>query len=233
MKILMHRPIFATRQPLLTPGIQKVLMAADIFAEPRIVAPDDLEIALEGVSPRLVILDGQSLPGIDVLKRLCSDPDGSRIVIWTVHPTAALLQLAVECGVHGLLSSRLSLDEAADALARISRGERLLRFDPEPGPLELPEPLRLSSREQQMLVVLAEGATNACIANALHTTEGTVKVSLSRLYRKTGARNRQELIALGRTGALVAEETRAAVATASSFDAQWMLDESEPAEGEK
>ena len=37
----------------------------------------------------------------------------------------------IECNLDGLLSSRLPPEDAAYALARICRGERLLRFDAE------------------------------------------------------------------------------------------------------
>jgi DNA-binding NarL/FixJ family response regulator len=58
---------------------------------------------------------------------------GSRIVIWTDALTTGLLLTTIECGLNGLLSSRLPPPEAAYALLRICRGDRLLRFDADPG----------------------------------------------------------------------------------------------------
>src|SRR5699024_705326 len=51
---------------------------------------------------------------------------------------------------------------------------------------------RLTPREQEILVRLSEGATNAEIAQALHLAPGTVKVHVSSILRATGARNRVE-----------------------------------------
>ncbi len=37
---------------------------------------------------------------------------------------------AFQCGLHGVLSSQLAVDDAAHALVQICRGERQFRFDP-------------------------------------------------------------------------------------------------------
>ena len=48
----------------------------------------------------------------------------------------------------------------------------------------------LTTREREILELLAEGRSNAAIATALAITEPTVKGHLRRLYRKIGVRNR-------------------------------------------
>jgi DNA-binding NarL/FixJ family response regulator len=226
-------PIFATRQPLLIASARQVLLAAGILTDPQVVDPRELTRALIPGEKYLVLLDGQSLPTHDALTALCQLSPTSYFVVWAAHPTAEVLHAAIECGLHGLLSTRLPLDEAARILLRICKGERLFRFDSDPGPLELPKPLRLSVREQQVLFVLASGATNAEIATALGTTESTIKVCLSRMFRKTGVGNRQELLSLGRSGILVVEAPPRltppqTLAAGASFDAQWMLHGGDP-----
>ena len=69
-------------------------------------------------------------------------------------------------------------------------------------------------------MVLAEGTSNARIAELLHTTESNVKVCLSRMFRKTGTRNRRELLEFSRSAMTTAEEQ----APADSFDEDWMLE---------
>src|SRR5437773_540923 len=58
----------------------------------------------------------------------------------------------------------------------------------------------LTSREREVLVLLAEGRTNRQIAGALTVSLATVKSHLVRIYAKLEARNRNE--ALGRAVAL-------------------------------
>jgi len=54
----------------------------------------------------------------------------------------------------------------------------------------------LSPREAEVAALLASGASNARIAEALFVSEKTVETHLSRIYRKTGVRGRYEFIAL-------------------------------------
>jgi two-component system response regulator DesR len=138
-----------------------------------------------------------------------------------MRPTAELLKIALECEVHGLLSTGLPREEAATALLRICAGERILRFNADSGLSS--KPLRFSARERHVLRELAEGADTARIAAALHTSVSAVKGNLSRLFHKTGARNRRELAQFSRF--VMSESEPGMDATArSSLDALWMLD---------
>lgn len=216
------RAIFATPNPLLIAGVREVLTAAGITADPRIVAPEGLGQTLANGDGALVILDGQALPRRETLAQLCRSTPGSRFVLWAVQPTADLLHIALECGIHGVLSTRLPLEETAGALLRICRGERIFRFDPDAGPVALSKPLQLSPRERHVLMALTGGASNSEIAETLHTTPSTVKGCMARLFRKTGTRNRRELAQLGRSMLRTAERPKDA--DAGSFDELWMLE---------
>ena len=52
----------------------------------------------------------------------------------------------------------------------------------------------LSERESEVVVLVAEGLTNAEIGRALFLGRETVKTHLSRAYRKLGVRNRTEAV---------------------------------------
>jgi len=216
-------PVFATPNPLLIAGVREVLTAAGFTADPQIVAPDGLVRALALADHCLVLLDGQALPRHDALAQMCQSKRGSYFVIWAVRPTADLLKTALECGVHGLLSSKLPPEEASRALLGICKGEQIFRFDPDLGPTDLPMAVKLSARERHVLLALVEGATNSRIAAELHTSASTVKGCLSRMFRKTGARNRRELAELSRS-LMPAAEQRRKPAAAATFDELWMLE---------
>jgi DNA-binding CsgD family transcriptional regulator len=55
----------------------------------------------------------------------------------------------------------------------------------------------LSERESQLLTLVASGMTNRQVSRTMSISEGTVKVYLSKLFRKTGARNRYQLALFG------------------------------------
>jgi len=52
---------------------------------------------------------------------------------------------------------------------------------------------RLSPREQAVVALIAQAMSNKEIAYELGLTYGSVKEYVSRIFRKTGARNRTEL----------------------------------------
>lgn len=58
-----------------------------------------------------------------------------------------------------------------------------------------PDPL-LSMREQQVLVLLAQGQSNKQMARALSVSENTIKTHLAKVYGKLGVRKRTEALAL-------------------------------------
>ncbi len=124
-----YQAIFATRQALRIAAVRLLLTDAGVTADPQVVYPEELERVVGGAGNWLVIVDGQALPQPEMLLRLRHASPGSCIVIWTDCLTTDLLLATIECGLNGLLSSELPHDEAVNALSRICRGERLLRFD--------------------------------------------------------------------------------------------------------
>jgi len=65
------------------------------------------------------------------------------------------------------------------------------------------ESTRLSDREHQILVLLADGLSAAEIAPRLHLSESTVKSHVAKIYQKLGAANRaQALVTAMRIGLL-------------------------------
>jgi DNA-binding NarL/FixJ family response regulator len=137
-----YQPVFATRQALRIASVRQLLTGAGVVADVQTVFPEELERVVACAGDCLVIVDGQSLPEQDTLQRLRSLSPGSRIVIWTATLTTDLLLATIECGLDGLLSSGLPADEACGALARICRGERILRFDSDRNPFQEPDPAR-------------------------------------------------------------------------------------------
>ena len=73
-----------------------------------------------------------------------------------------------------------------------------LPLDPPAEPGSLDESVALSPREREVLRLVASGARNRSIAQALGISENTVKFHVSNLLRKAGAATRAELTALAR-----------------------------------
>src|ERR1035438_2042962 len=108
------QPILVTLNPLLIAGVREVLAAAGMPADSRVISPEGLAAMLAQFEGGLVILDGQALPQSERLGQLRRANPGWRFVVWAAQPTADLLRISLECGVHGLLSSRLALEDRSE-----------------------------------------------------------------------------------------------------------------------
>ncbi|MBZ5578946.1 MAG: response regulator transcription factor [Acidobacteriia bacterium] len=211
-----ERILFVTRRPLLALRFRELLAGAGWPVEPQVIRPDSLPQSLESQDAGLVAIDSESGVPWETLAGLRSATPGVRLVVWCQDATPEMVQHAMAAGLDGLLSMRLPAKESSDALLRIWRGERQFRFHGELHP-RTAEP-SLTRREQQVISLVMQGLRNREIAATLHTTEGSIKVYVNRIFTKTGVKSRQEL-------ALVARGI-VRPSAALQFDAVWMFSSS-------
>jgi DNA-binding NarL/FixJ family response regulator len=101
-------------------------------------------------------------------------------------------EAARACGATGFVPKDWPAADIARAVRMVGLGMSM--FDPDlEEPADAGRPA-LSSREQQVLELVATGATNREIASQLHLSPHTVKEHTSALYRKLEARNRAEAV---------------------------------------
>jgi DNA-binding NarL/FixJ family response regulator len=218
MKPGIDRIVFATERPLLVVGFREVLRRAGLEAEPWVLEPTTLVNCLQPQECWLVLLDGESLLPWDALDEARHRAPNSRFVICCGAIVPELVMAAMEHELDGIISTRIPIAEATEALARICKGERQFRFEDklESRPTEA---LFLSPRERVVLAMVAEGLRNREIAAALGTSENSVKVHIHRLLHKTGTRRRQELAVLA--APLLARSDKEQ--ELSAFDEKWMF----------
>jgi DNA-binding NarL/FixJ family response regulator len=109
---------------------------------------------------------------------------------------------ALRAGARGYLTKDAGAEDIRAAVEAVARGEAAL--DPsvqrhvvaalaaqEPAP-ELPD--ELTPREAEVLQLIAEGLTNAEIAERLVVSGATVKSHVNRIFFKTGARDRAQAV---------------------------------------
>jgi NarL family two-component system response regulator YdfI len=113
-------------------------------------------------------------------------------------PNSALVTLALRAGIRGAIPSDATPQEIESAVHAVSAGlvvttpTFLAELWPEPQIFaeELAEPL--SSRELEVLDLVAEGLSNKLIAHRLNISEHTVKTHVASIFAKLGASSRTE-----------------------------------------
>jgi len=157
-------------------------------------AGDPAAEASHSGEPELVLLDLTGEFTFETLAETHARMPGSNLVIRVGPMSRELIFQALECGVRGILPARISADMLIQSLQRIARGEVVIEvtdsgFDPGGE-----KRVTFSGREKQVVELLAQGLKNKEIAAAMSLAEGTVKVYLSRLFKKTKVRDRFELM---------------------------------------
>ncbi|MEU7690574.1 response regulator transcription factor [Microbispora hainanensis] len=122
---------------------------------------------------------------------------GCAVLILTTFGRPGYLRRAMEAGARGFLVKDGPVEDLADAVRRVLRGERVI--DPALAAAALSTgPSPLTDRERDVLAAAADGSTISDIAARLHLSESTVRNYLSSAIGKTGTRNRIEAARLAR-----------------------------------
>jgi DNA-binding NarL/FixJ family response regulator len=139
-----------------------------------------------------VVLTDLRMPepsGATLIRLLLERVPTIRVLVLTTHDTDADVLPAVEAGAVGYLLKDAPRDELCRAVRAAARGETVL--SPSVAALLLshvrpqrPPDARLSSREREVLTLVAQGNTNREAAAALHISEATVKTHLLHIYAK-------------------------------------------------
>ena len=189
------------------PGIDVVGAAAD--------GEQALELVAEH-RPDAILLDLHMpvLDGIGATRRLAAEHPGVAIVVLTTYADDGSVIEALQAGARSYLTKDADRTDIARALQAAAGG--LTVFDPrvratllaaassappaaEPGsgsssapsPGPAPEPPDgLTHREVEILGLMAQGLTNPEIAERLFLSNHTVKTHISRIFAKTGSRDR-------------------------------------------
>jgi DNA-binding NarL/FixJ family response regulator len=151
-------------------------------------------------------MPGRDGPGVlEDLRREGTLP--ATILLTTFDDDAALLA-GVRSGARGFLLKDVSFETLTDAIRTVVSGgslirpavtERVLRrLDRVPHEFEsLDPPDPLTSREKEILRMMAGGYSNREIAEAFGTAEGTIKNQVSSILSKLGVRDRTRAVLKG------------------------------------
>jgi DNA-binding NarL/FixJ family response regulator len=203
------RVLVADDQDLVRTGLQMILDAQPGIEVVGVAADGRAAVELaRSLRPDVCLLDIRmpELDGIEATRLLAGAgvADPLAVVVITTFDLDEHVHGALKAGARGfllkdagpeLLVQAVRAAAAGDALIAPSVTARLLETFSDAARAPAPaQPLEsLTAREEEVLVRVARGLTNAEIADALYISLGTVKSHLASLMAKIGARNRVEL----------------------------------------
>lgn len=203
----MIRVALVDDQAIVRSGLARILSPADGF-EIAAEFDDGADAVLDPLAVDVVVMDVRMprLDGIKATRQIRARVDAPAVLILTTFDEDDLLWSAIEAGASGFVLKDISAAALIAAVGATAGGGAW--FDPAVAPrvldtyrrLVLParrSALRLTAltgREHEVLVLMARGATNVEISEALFVSEATVKTHVGNIFAKLGARDRAAAI---------------------------------------
>jgi DNA-binding NarL/FixJ family response regulator len=204
------RVLVADDHPMFRDGLRMMIEATDdIEVAAEVADGTDVVGAIRGVEVDLALLDVNmpGLNGIDAAARLSASRPEVAVLMLTMFDDDASVFAALRAGARGYVLKGAEQDEIERALRTVAAGgavmspqvaSRLLG-SLSPRAMDLPA---LTPREREVLELLASGAPNGRIADALGLAPKTVANHLSALLLKLGVATRGEAIVAARNAGL-------------------------------
>jgi DNA-binding NarL/FixJ family response regulator len=227
--VVKTRIVLADDQALLRKGFRMILEAEDDMEIVGEAANGEDAVRLaELYAPDIVLMDVRMpvLDGIEATRAITEAGESTRVLILTTFDLDEYAFGALRAGASGFLLKDVPPPELIAAIRTVARGDavvspRITRRLLEEYAHQLPDlsvgtngtgmvpggeqlaDAGLTEREREVLLAVAEGLSNAEIAERLYVSEATVKSHVGRLLAKLGLRDRVQAVVFAFQSGLV------------------------------
>lgn len=201
------RILFADDHQIVREGLSRLIDREEGL---KIVA--EAENGLEAVrlarelSPDLIVLDLRmpAMNGASAAAEILGANPTAKILLLTSFATAAEVKVALDAGVLGAVVKDCSSEELIAAIRATARGEKYVSREIADIIAEKRLALTLSSRQKDILLLVAKGFNNDEIAERIGITRHGVKAHLAIAFERLGAGSRAEAASLALSLGLIA-----------------------------
>jgi DNA-binding NarL/FixJ family response regulator len=182
----------------------------EMVADPVDNGPDAVELCRVH-QPDVALMDvdlAGDMNGLEATRRIREVAPRTRVVVVSGHHRPTIMVEAIEAGAAGFLDKNTAIDDLMDTVRAAAVGEVLV--DPTVLADLLPRLAaerraaddaakrlsRLTTREREVLGLMAEGCRNDAIASRLFITAPTVRTHAQNILSKLGVHSQLEAVAL-------------------------------------
>ena len=200
------RIVLADDHPIVRQGLAAVLSQEEDL-EVVGQARNGLEAVAQALElhPDIILIDLQmpEMDGVEAIQKIKAETSDIGIIILTTYDSDDYIFRGIEAGARGYLLKDSPPEEVLKAIHTVHEGESLIQprvasrlldrfsqLSQAPAAGEV-----LSSREVEVLQIIAKGAANKEIANELLIGESTVKTHVIHILNKLGVKGRTEAVA--------------------------------------
>jgi DNA-binding NarL/FixJ family response regulator len=203
------RVLIADDQQLVRDGLSLIMGLLD-GVEVVDAVSDGLQAVRQAAAlrPDVVLMDLHmpTLDGAAATRRICSELPDVHVLVLTTFAEDADLFPALQAGARGYLTKNATAEQIQRAITDVAAGRTHLEPDIQQrlvaAALSAPaaaDPLAglpdgLTTREVEVLRLVANGMSNTEIARSLVVSTATVKTHINHIFAKTGARDRGQAV---------------------------------------
>jgi two-component system, NarL family, nitrate/nitrite response regulator NarL len=191
------RILLADDHTLLREALRDLLTAEPDFHVVAEAGDGDSALSLAAQSrPDVVLLDIE-MPGhrpVQTVRQLAALNPPPKVIILSMYDDPGLVRELLQIGVYGYLHKGVSRADLVLAIRGVSRNRQRLTISVPWESAAEDRPGTLSSREQEVLSLVASALSNRQIAGRLAISEGTVKRHMRNIFAKLGAVSRLDAV---------------------------------------
>ena len=203
-----RRVLIVDDHPIVRAGLEQALIKANFSICAVAASKNEAMAQIARTNPNLILLD-LNLPdgsGFEVANWARGISDEIGIVILTLNDTPGLLLAALTARVSGFVLKSAPISEVVATLERALVTPLSFTASGLHKALKAKEKLpNLSSRELEVLTILATGKSTKEIAKQLYLSEATIKTHLASIYRKLEVSNRISAVTVARDNSWLGE----------------------------